>query len=1112
MPRTRLGITAVLLAAVLLVATSLIAPVSSADAQVVEPPAGVLPAAGPDCATDEPGFVTRGEGTWTEFGGRPVATCTFDDAALPPIFPRHQVVMRVLYRPATETATAWQGFLDDESFDLQLGNPVDLVADQDGLTFFAGLIGQITWCPGAGGGPLSDCKWTGNGVALTSDCSVVGISPVVQGVDAAHLAIAELPPDFDWAALRRVAADLTEANAGYVDAVHRPECARTCEVSGASTDHLGVAISQARLEVTHGSTVLGSGATRADGTYTVGFACERSATFDPNTDRPHLDLILSSSDQHYDVYGGPTGAVIARFRSDGIPIVANVDNYSRDFRFGRIPGNYVEVAGNVPKAQWYEWVEIYQNISAALDLADLLGEKLDYALPLDVVANCTRPACRGQGANFAFMTENGGDPYIGLGTSTSRITDTGRPDNREYHEFGHFVQADLWDNELPQGGAGTTNHGGLANSDSTQGFIEGFAEWYSMMTQKHILGDADGHLYDMRGGAIDFEVDIDVWDRLHGKNAEEFAIAGMLLDLEDGPADYATDPSRPNVVVGNVASVPTESRRIQPYEVTVRNDGRAMTDPLVVTMVLLDGGVDRWTIPAYPRPRRLAPGQSVDVLIPVPTGLPEQWDDFRIDVTENVMARSGRDDDGIDLRLDEVWEAIRDYRAANVRTHFVTDLYAAFSALMTTPEETESLDQIFIAHGLFSDADGRHVYDRGTDIIGRTDTPTHSPRFAPERDVPGAELHLRGLPAGSAVDLIILPAAPVEHLARVERVDVAADGVVVLVGPPAAVGGHVVVVGHRADGSGFVIADYTADELAAQAERGIPREIDVTEQFGEPIDPGGGGPGGTGYRMLEADGTVHVFGSATHLGDPASQFGAGERAVAMAVTPSGGGYSILTNANIVYGYGNAPPLGASERVSLLANERLSTISISPSGTGTWIFTNRGRVLTFGDAGHFGDLLALELQGEIIASVVTPSGQGYYLIGSDGGVFAFGDAAFHGSIQGIVNELVAPGFPANQWLACPIVGLVPTPDGRGYWLVACDGGVFSFGAAPYRGSVPDAIPGAPLNRPINGMVAYGGGYLMVASDGGAFNFGAPFFGSLGAAPPADPIIAITPYSG
>ncbi|HVA42892.1 MAG TPA: hypothetical protein VNF50_05365, partial [Acidimicrobiales bacterium] len=32
-----------------------------------------------------------------------------------------------------------------------------------------------------------------------------------------------------------------------------------------------------------------------------------------------------------------------------------------------------------------------------------------------------------------------------------------------------------------------------------------------------------------------------------------------------------------------------------------------------------------------------------------------------------------------------------------------------------------------------------------------------------------------------------------------------------------------------------------------------------------------------------------------------------------------------------------------------------------------------------------------------------------------------------------------------------VGMVATPDGAGYWLVGQDGGVFSFGDAPFKGS-------------------------------------------------------------
>jgi hypothetical protein len=34
---------------------------------------------------------------------------------------------------------------------------------------------------------------------------------------------------------------------------------------------------------------------------------------------------------------------------------------------------------------------------------------------------------------------------------------------------------------------------------------------------------------------------------------------------------------------------------------------------------------------------------------------------------------------------------------------------------------------------------------------------------------------------------------------------------------------------------------------------------------------------------------------------------------------------------------------------------------------------------------------------------------------------------------------------------PIVGMTATPDGRGYWLVAGHGGIFSFGDAQFLGS-------------------------------------------------------------
>ena len=70
---------------------------------------------------------------------------------------------------------------------------------------------------------------------------------------------------------------------------------------------------------------------------------------------------------------------------------------------------------------------------------------------------------------------------------------------------------------------------------------------------------------------------------------------------------------------------------------------------------------------------------------------------------------------------------------------------------------------------------------------------------------------------------------------------------------------------------------------------------------------------------------------------------------------------------------------------------------------------------------------------------TPDGKGYWLVASDGGIFNYGDAA------------VLRARPAACRLNKPIVGMAATPDGKGYWLVASDGGIFSYGDAKFYGS-------------------------------------------------------------
>lgn len=123
-----------------------------------------------------------------------------------------------------------------------------------------------------------------------------------------------------------------------------------------------------------------------------------------------------------------------------------------------------------------------------------------------------------------------------------------------------------------------------------------------------------------------------------------------------------------------------------------------------------------------------------------------------------------------------------------------------------------------------------------------------------------------------------------------------------------------------------------------------------------------------------------------------------------------------------------------------------------------------------------------LGGDIVGVASTTSGNGYWLAGSDGGVFSYGDAPFYGSA-------------ATLKLNKPVVGIVATASGKGYWLVAADGGIFAFGDAPAPSN--NTLPSTTLNQPVVGAAraANGNGLWLTAGDGGVFAFnGAGFYGS------------------
>ena len=102
------------------------------------------------------------------------------------------------------------------------------------------------------------------------------------------------------------------------------------------------------------------------------------------------------------------------------------------------------------------------------------------------------------------------------------------------------------------------------------------------------------------------------------------------------------------------------------------------------------------------------------------------------------------------------------------------------------------------------------------------------------------------------------------------------------------------------------------------------------------------------------------------------------------------------------------------------------------------------------------------------------GKGYLLVGSDGGVYTFGDAPFHGSL-------------GRARLASPVVGVATTTDGGGYWLVGADGGVFPYGDASFAGS---AATRPSSKAAVVGIAPTfdGGGYWIAYSDGTVAAFG------------------------
>jgi hypothetical protein len=238
-----------------------------------------------------------------------------------------------------------------------------------------------------------------------------------------------------------------------------------------------------------------------------------------------------------------------------------------------------------------------------------------------------------------------------------------------------------------------------------------------------------------------------------------------------------------------------------------------------------------------------------------------------------------------------------------------------------------------------------------------------------------------------------------------------------------------------------------------------------------------------GYRLVAADGGVFDFGGQQFYGSTGGRI-LNQPIVSGVNTCSNAGYWFVARDGGIFSYGDAAFHGSLGATTL--NSPVVAMAATPTGGGYYLAEANGKVAAGSDATHpFGDAKLFtdghghtdaspyHLNRPLVGMATTPTGNGYWLLAADGGIFSYGDAAFYGST-------------GNLHLVSPVIGFSPTRDGHGYWLFAADGGIFSFGDATFHGS----LGATPHTNPIVGMRVSptGNGYWLTDTAGKVSPFG------------------------
>lgn len=199
------------------------------------------------------------------------------------------------------------------------------------------------------------------------------------------------------------------------------------------------------------------------------------------------------------------------------------------------------------------------------------------------------------------------------------------------------------------------------------------------------------------------------------------------------------------------------------------------------------------------------------------------------------------------------------------------------------------------------------------------------------------------------------------------------------------------VVGLAAPGVGDGYATVGADGTVRAF--GTVTAAGATTGSSPAVDVAVAANGAAGW-VLRADGSVATVGAAKAFGSP-KKSGTGQRGVAIECRPAGDGYWVLTADGAVRGYGTAKALGVAKGSGAPVD-----VAVNAAGSGAFVLFDSGAVAAVGTAKHAGDLVSAGKRWLKPAAAITAvPGGGYVISGRDGGLFSFGGAPYLGSFAG-----------------------------------------------------------------------------------------------------------------